>query len=477
MSNLDSNLSTSGGDAPAPDSAATSTPEVAAPSSAAASTEDVAASTTTGADAAPATLDSLFEKFKGQSEQESGAGKPEETEQSQTPKPEEKPEEVEQEEAAPAEEDADPLAEFESRLPTRESINEKYARAPKAIRDEFAETAEKLTAREAERQEIGGDEGVQIAREILPRLLSPKTTEGDVNAVFEAMVEANPPLVAQMGSAFINAALNDERTGEAFGSQLLESELGEGYNLAKLRSLVEADQMGLIDHEAVEEGRQMARTPTEREQQLEAENKRLTETVQKYEGKTTDATAKEEQRLNDLVDSFVTDEAMDEVLPIVRKLGWIPGDDEKGDPLNAAKVLHGEMVTAYLNAKVKASNEYTTIQALKEEGRAFKNGQPTLQMRKAVNSLRTRAKAVMLQAGRTLGTTYASSFTRTRTATSQPSTTTSRSGDTPTTPATPAQQQPQSSQQPQLSTQEKLDALAARYKSAASEAEIAVGRR
>jgi hypothetical protein len=472
--------------APPPDIAATSATGSAADSSAAPSPDaSVAApSVDSGADASPDTLDSLYEKFSKQSREEVAAqGEPEKPQQSQEaeeePAPEPEPDPAEQE-AAPAGGD-DPLAEFDApKIPTREEINAQNPRAPKAIRDLAGDLAEKLTAREEDYAAIGGDEGAPIAKAIMPHVLAAQPTPEAVDAVFNALTEANTPLVREMAGTLINVALNDPQTGEEFGNQLLEGEFGKGYNAEVVGKLVEAHKAGLIDLENLEEDQEFGRTPTTRERQLEeklAAEKQRAEAAEKRlkgsEGERTEATRRAEQQLNDTVDDFITEQAMDEVLPIATKLGWVAGDGDEG-PLAAAKVLHGKMVTAYIEAEVKSSPEYATIQALKEAGNAFRGGRPTLQMRQAVASLRTRAKATMMQAGRTLAPTYAKSFTKSPTAKQPPTAVTGANAQNDPPPQRAAG--PKTTASPK-STDEVLEELYQKFSGHANDAQVKVGQR
>lgn len=461
----------SGSAAPPTDTAAAPSGGSAADSSAAAPpAPESAASQETGAQGQQGdTLDALYERFSEQSRQ---PAQPENPEQSAEQVEEAKPEEAEPvvEEEAEAAPDADPLAEFEQGIPTREDINSRFKRAPQAIRDEFAVVAERLTARESERAELGGDEGVAVAKAILPHLLSGDTSAEAVDGFMEAFTTTNLPLARQIGQNLVGLALDDEQTGKAFGDSLLAGQFGEGYDSELVGKLVEAHRSGLVNLDEIQEDLGFARTPTERERELQTKLEAAEKQVRDYEGNRDETARREEQKLSDAVDDFVSREAMAEVLPIVTKLGWVP---REGEEATDALKLHGSMVTAWLDSELKSSPEYTRVQALKEAGNAFRDGKPTTQMRAAMTGVRTRAKALALRAGRTLAPTYAKSFSR---ANAQPPT--GKSGAAPAAPAPPPQQTPPApAPQQALSTDELLAQAAARHAAAARDAEATVGRR
>lgn len=464
----ESNLS-SGSAAPPPDTAAApSGGSAAEPSAAAPSPAESAASSETGAPAeAPRTLEALRERFREQASQ-AEAPEPQPDQQPEPEKVEEPKPEVEEEEAAPQAEE-DPLAEFEQAIPTREQINADHQRAPKAIRELAGDLAEKLTAREAERAELGGDEGVTVARAILPHLLSGDTSAETVNGFMNALTETNLPLAREIGQQFVNLALDDERTGKEFGNQLLEGQFGEGYNAEMLEKLVGAHRAGLVDLDAVQEDEGFGRTPTTRERELQEKLDAAERQVREFQGNRDDTARREEQRLSDAVDDFVSAQAMEEVLPIVTKLGWVP---REGEEAGEALKLHGSMFTAYLEMEIKRSPEYDRIKALKEAGNAFRDGKPTTQLRVAIQGLRNKAKAITSKAGRTLAPTYAKSFTSTA-HTAQPPT--AKSGDAAPTAPPPAAAPPA---QPQArSYDEQLEEVRARFRANRQAAETTVGRR
>jgi len=408
------------------------TPAADTSSAAAQRDTDVAASTEEGTQNAPdnsiealdARLDEQLKEAKGGKPQAekpakaTAADEPDESsdDENQTDddleaKTDDDDDEREKPETAP-EVDDDPLAEFEEpKIPTREEINERWKRTPKELREEYAATAEKLSEVQTAISELGGDEGLQVAQSIIKPLLSAEVNKQTAHTIFEGMVSANPAAVAQMSQLFVQTAIDDEQTGAAFADRLLESEFGDGYTADRLRELVALDAQGLIDVETLRGDLGAVRQPTAHERDLETKLRERDETIEQLTGEKQDATSKTEKTLDDHLDRYVTSEAMKVVTPIALKVGWVAGEGEEGE-IAESKILHGEMVSAWLDQKVKASPHYEAIQALRAQGNAFKNGEPSVQMRVAMNRLREFTRATFMRAVRTQqGNAYVKAFT------------------------------------------------------------------
>jgi hypothetical protein len=386
--------------APPPDSAATSAPPAADAAQAPAATQgtEAAASTETGATAAPSSLDDIWKDFSSRAEQEQAAPEaPADAITTPAPATEPKPEEQTVGEGKPADDadevkaEDDPLAD-DAKIPTRDEINEQFPRAPKPIRELAAELAEKAAASEAKLAKLGGDEGLEVAAGIIPHLFTTQVTPESVNGMFEALVDTNPQLVAAMGEAFVNEALNDERTGAAFGDRLLQSEFGEGYTADRLRELVELDRQGLIDVESLREDLGTGREPTARERELEAKLDAATKQVKELTGGREDATRREEQRLAQTVKQAVSRAVMAKVLPIADKIGWVEKEGNKGPHAGLLARL-GKLAVAEMNAGIEQTPEWDAIQQLVSEGTAFRDEQPTRLMRVQLSAIAARGRA------------------------------------------------------------------------------------
>lgn len=405
----DAAASSAGTSAPPPDTAATSAPPAATDSTpaAASAATDAAASTETGATtAAPASLDDLWKEFSTRKPEEAAPETSAEAKEAEA-KPEEKPAgearpdavQADEAEAEEAKAEPDPLAEEQS-IPTRDEINEQHKRAPKAIRDLAADLAERAQAAEGKITKIGGDEGLQVAEAIIPHLFGPKATEDSVNAVFEALVETNAPLVASMGQSFINHALDDEKTGPAFADRLLQGEFGEGYTAERLRVLVALDREGLIDVDGLREDLGTAREPTARERELEGKLKETEARVKELTGGQEDATRREEQRLRDTVTETVSRAVMAKVLPVAEQIGWVEKEGDNKGPHAGLLGRLGKLAISDMNAEIKKSPEWDAVQQLVEEGRAFQNGQPTRAMRVNLEAIERRGTAMFKKTAR-----------------------------------------------------------------------------
>ena len=403
-----STVSSDASPAPAPDTAAASAPPAADASAQAPAAQqgtETAASTETGAPAAPASLDDIFNDFKSKSAQETATPEAPEPE---APAPKAETDEEEQPDDAASDEpeapapkaDDDPLAD-EAGIPTRDEINEAHKRAPKAIRDLAADLAERAAEAEGKLAKLGGDEGAQVAEAIIPHLFSAEVTPENADAMFDALVEANAPLVATMGESFINAALNDERTGPAFADRLLEGEFGEGYTAEQIRELVELHREGLIDVEGLRDDIGTGREPTARERDLEAKLEAANKKVTELTGGNEDATRKEARRLEQTVRKSVGEAVMAKVQPLAERIGWVERGGNTG-PLAGTLARLGSLAAAEMNAQIEQTPEWDAIQQLVADGNAFRDGEPTRLMRVKLEAIQRRAEAMFKKTAREL---------------------------------------------------------------------------
>jgi hypothetical protein len=429
--------------APGTDSAATQPADVAVESTSAATpaATEAAAPSTEGAVDAPRSLDSIRDKYRSRANEEQKPDASPTTEEAKPEKPEkpaENPDEKEDAEDADAEEadatEADPLAEFEEPKPlTREEIDAQHPRVPKAVREQWAASEEERGRLLTEREELGGEQGVTVAKAIAPALWNAEPGEKEADILLDAVSEANTPLALACGQRLIKTALEDEATGKEFASSLFVGEFGEGYDLDRISKLVEADKAGsipenlftkaygegydksrvdklveldkagLIDMDDAEEDLAdfKSKQPTVREAELQARVKELEGKQSQSPDEKQRASQAEQQRRKDdeAVDSYVTDRAVSAVLPIAIKQGLAAGDEEEGAE---DRVLFGKILTAYLDSEVKAFPEYHHIRALKQSGNAYRGGKPTSQLVQKTDSLEKRAKALFLSTVRTL---------------------------------------------------------------------------
>jgi hypothetical protein len=398
--------------APGADSAATQPDSTAAaePSAAAAPpAPEVAAPTTPGAEDAPPlrTLDSIREKYRSRSKEgEPKAEASPTTDKADTEKPSEDKPGDEAEGAEGEEPDAkevDPLAEFEEpRPPTREEIFK--LRIPAPVKEQFAEVAEKLTAKLADEQAIGGAQGVEFAKSFNPVVWDANPTEEVVDKAFDVLTETNTPLVLGMGQRLIRTALDDEETGPAFGGTLLKEWYGEDATHELITKLVEAHKAGLIDVEGLDEdlAAVKAAKPAAEVEQLRAKVTDLENQLkQTPEERQRAAREKESERRDDeVVDRYVTDRAIAVVLPIAERVGWAAREGQEG--ATPGRVLFGNILTTWLNEQVKTFPEWHAIRDLKKNGTAYRDGKPTSALVQKTDSLESRSKGLFLKTVREL---------------------------------------------------------------------------
>ncbi len=255
----------------------------------------------------------------------------------------------------------------------------------------MAERAAKATA---EIEALGGEEGVEVGKLIVPHVLSGKADDETCNAIFDGIAEANPQALARMGQMFVTTALEDERTGAAFADQLLQEEYGEGYTAEKIARLVELDKAGLIDADALSEDLGAVRQPTARERELEAQVKERDARLKELSGDKDAQVRKEAERLQTTVRASISQAVMARVTPIADSIGW------QGEGLLARL---GALAAAEMNAEIERSPEFDAITELAESGRAFdRDGKPTRLMRVKLEAIGRRGEAMFLKTAREL---------------------------------------------------------------------------
>jgi hypothetical protein len=534
MSALESSISSSA--APPPDTATASPAPAAASSDSANAGTEAVASTETGAKSAQSTeagLDQLWADTRPKvPKADTEAVKTPEPEKPKEAKPEEKP--VEEEKTDEGEDDEaqaedDPLAEV--KLPTRDELKAKHPRAPKALLEEAGGYVERLAAREEQIADIGGDEGLAVAKAVNAHLLSGKVTPEAAEGVFDALADVDGGrFVSQMGQHFIDTAIADDtiaqvpiiedgkvvgyrpdpqgrKVGEVFADALLQREYdderGQGYGRGKIASLVEfdkthsaylkehgpdrlaslikADQDGLLDWDEINDAQGTERTPTNRERQLEtqlADEKagklKLQDEVKQLRGSSESVAAKAQAKLQQDVAREASSIVMQRVLPVATKLGMAVAEGATGDGVEWMIGL-GEVITDALNARIKETPAWTAMQALVEEGRAFtKDGQPTTIMRAKLDALGHTAEAMykaMARKQQPLIKAAAGAIT------AKPSTTPNgRSAATTDEPPPAAKIQPKRNSLDEMSTDDALQELWRRNSAKERDAAMPIGR-
>jgi hypothetical protein len=309
----------------------------------------------------------------------------------------------------------DPLAEFERRPPTREEIDTRFARVSTAARDEIFKWADEATKLGETVRSLGGEHGLSVAASILPHVLDPNPTPEKVNALMTGLVSENPRLVAGMGQELINAALNDETHGEVFASRLLTEEFGAGYDLDRIRHLVEFDKANLINFDELKEDFTLARqTKSPEVEALEKKVAALEGGKEEEQQRIAAQASQAKKDYSDKVDAHSKSTVNEAVAPIWKKMGWMPTDGEDPGVAKALTRFNG-MVNRVLDLEIRQSPEWANIEALKEQGRAFdKDNNPTSQYKAQLENLKVRAQGIVVEAARDLQPVFAAGFKSTR---------------------------------------------------------------
>lgn len=420
------------------DNAAPVTPAALAAGEAAAPSKEVAASENPNDEIARLDSELSENLLKAREEPEGEQPEPE--------KPEPKLEKVEPEVEAAEEEtvEVDPLAE-QTAPRTVEDLKKQFPRAQTVALEEIAKVEAEAWKLKSDVESIGGPVGIEIAKAVMPALLSANPGDAEANAVFDSLTETNPALAVGMSRQFLDHALDEKAIDPASGlptymqtgNYLIKKHLNPNYDVAKIEKLIEYDEKGLLDHEELEKEAALYAGDSAQVKELKA---RLSAVEEK--GKTDEAAEKaaaraEEQKHHDKATSYISRQVMAAVIPIAEHFGWTATKDElnSNDPavkqLAEGKIAMGKMLTAYMNSEMQRHPEWASVEHLGKTKQAFtEDDQPrhifTDNSTRLVNRLVAEFKAMV----RVLNPTFAKSFGSTRAAQLKAKTT--RSGDAPT---------------------------------------------
>lgn len=329
------------------------------------------------------------------------AEQPEEETPAQT-----QPDTLEAEAPAEAEELDDPFID-DGRPRTREDFDRQWPRIPVAAREEMARIEQQRAAAENIVSEIGGEPGVQFAKDLFPKISNPSPTWSDVDSVMETVEAMNPVLMGAMASRIALGLVEDDTLRPEFANKLYAKDFGEGYDAARLKMLVEYDKIAPLTEEEFKRV-QGTSTPTERELELEQRLERAESVVKSVESEKERTARLAKQESIQRGEQFVSEAAMNAVLPDAERFGWTCKEGEENTPLGKAKIRFGEFQTAWMNQTIQKQPEYASVQQLINEGRAFAaDGTPTPLFTVNMTPLVNRAKALFREAVRDMQSTFA----------------------------------------------------------------------
>lgn len=373
----DSNLAATASSATADNSAASA----AEPS--AERTDDVAASGT------DASIDDLDKQYR---ENLRAADKPDDVEaQPVEPKPKETVEAKPDGQPEVTEPEVDELEE-QTGPRTIEQLKKQFPRVSDKPLEEIARLDDELVKAQTELASVGGPVGLEIAKAMLPALLSANPSQEDTDGVFQAMTETNPALVQAMSWSILTHSLNEESLDPASGKPInivtgdaiIKQYLNENYDVEKLEKLISFDEAGLLDHEALEEELKTYSGKSDYVRELEA---RLKAVEDKGKQDAADQEGKKQARINEHVaktEKYISDGAMTQIVAIAEEYGWTATKEElnSSDPVVKEfaefKIALGDLLTPWLNNFLRSHNKWGGIESIGKREEAFNlDGNPT----------------------------------------------------------------------------------------------------
>lgn len=412
---MSANLNTDSGQASTSNLAAstsTDTPQTSAAGAAEVSAGQEHDDAASGIDDAVAKLDSTYKKNLLAADEPEGEAQPVESKTEPKETVEAKPEEsvaVEEPETDELEEQTGPR--------TLETLKKQFPRVSDKPLEEIARLDAELGKRDEALNSVGGEIGLEIAKTMLPAILSANPTDEEVDNVFQAVTETNPALMQRMSWNILTHSLNEESLDPVSnrpinlvtGDALIKQYLNENYDVEKLSKLIAYDEAGLLDHDELAQELENYSGKSDRERQLEERVKLL------EQGKQQDKAAEEttrQNRINEHVaktEKYVSDGAMSRIVAIAKEYGWTATleDLKSTDPVvkEAAefKVALGELLTPWLNDYVRSHVKWAGIESIGKQEQAFNaDGNPTMLLKKNGEDLINAAVAAFKAKVRTM---------------------------------------------------------------------------
>lgn len=363
-------------------------------------TDTPAESTTdTTASGKDASIEELDRQYK---ENLLAADKPEP--EAQPDKSQAKPEETVEakpEETVEVEEPEQDEPEAQTGPRTFEQLKKQFPRVTEAPLKEIERVDAELHALQTEMNSVGGPVALELAKAILPALLTSPSTEEEATAtadsVFQAVTETNPGLMQRMSWQILTHSLNEESpdpaTGKPInivtGDALIKQYLNEKYDVDTLNKLIAYDEAGLLDREELDRELETYSGKSERERQLEERLKALEAGKQQEQAAEENKKAERIQQHVAKTEAYVSDGAMQRVVAIAKEYGWTatPEEINSTDPevkANAEfKVALGELLTPWLDNYVRSHVKWAGIESIGKNEQAFNaDGNPTVLLKK-----------------------------------------------------------------------------------------------
>lgn len=387
------------------------------------------------------------------------------------PQPEPQPEKVEAQpepvEAADEVVEPDDLVE-RTEPRTLEDLKKQFPRVATTALEEIAKVEADKYGLQKEFQSVGGTEGLEIAKAVMPALLSANPTAEDADSVFQTVTETNPELMRAMSMNILTHALRETKVDPATnvpiniatGNAIIKEFLNDKYDVETLEQLIAFDEAGLLDKEELAQQLESFTGKSKRELELESRLKAIEDGKSQDQAKEkTDTEARVAQHV-EKTEKYVVQGAMSQILPIAEQYGWTATKEElaSSDPAVKEhaefKVAFGEFLTPWLDQFVKSHVKWAGVQSLGKGEQSFnRDGNPTILLKKNGQEVINAAVAAFKGKVRVMNKAFAKAAGSSRNAQLKANTT--RSG------AVEASQIPPVKKAPENGTRSPGDAIAA----------------
>jgi len=417
---MSANLNTDSGQASNPNPAATDS-NVSADNAAV----DTAASSAerTGEVAATGSKDASIEDLDRQYKENILAADKPEPDTAQPEKTQLEPEKVEAktDETVEVEEPETETLEEQTGPRTIEQLKKQFPRVSDKPLEEIARVEAEHFKLQQEVDAVGGTIGLEIAKSVVPALLSANPTDEEVDNVFQGVTETNPGLMQRMSWSILTHSLNEKTPDPATGipinivtgNAIIKQFLNEKYDVESLEKLIAYDEAGLLDHEELATELESFTGKSKRELELEERLKALeTGKEQEKAAESTKTEARIQQHIAKTED-YVSKGAMTQIVAIAQEYGWTATKEElaSSDPavkeLAEFKVALGELLTPWLDSFVRNHVKWGGIQEIGKTEQAFNaDGNPTRLLKSNGDALINAAVAAFKSKVRVMNATF-----------------------------------------------------------------------
>lgn len=306
-----------------------------------------------------------------------------------------------------------------------------FPRSEPKAREELARIETANYALQKELGDVGGTEGLEIAKAVMPALLSANPTNEDADTVFQNVTETNPELMKAMSWNILTHSLKEQALDPASqrpismvtGDAIIKEFLNDNYDVEKIEQLIAFDEAGLLDKEELAKELESFTGKSKRELELESRLKAVEDKDKQAEA---DLNTKAEARVAQHVEKtekYVVSGAMSQIVPIAEQYGWTATKEELAstDPAVKAnaefKVAFGEFLTPWLDQFVKSHVKWAGVQSLGKGEQAFnQDGNPTILLKKNGQEVINAAIAAFKGKVRVMNTAFAKAAGVTRNA-------------------------------------------------------------